>query len=448
LKGTAAAAVVVVVAVLGVLYVDFLADDAYITLAFARSLVQTGTPSLGGEAVHAISSPLWFGLSTVLVAVFGTDLAPLALKAASALGTVASAFLLLALVRRLHDDARLHGLALALLLADAWIGRWSWSGMEASWAVAAVLLGLLLRERGRAVEAAILLATVGVQLRPELGLLAMLLIGEATFRPPEPSVALARRLTFTSAVGVLLLIGWGVLAMHWFGRIDPRTVEAKAGALAPLQSAMQAARVVGAGQGVSLLLLATGGVVAIRRAALPLAWLLALVGFYVVRGYEPLSRYLILGTAALPAYAAAGIDRRWARPAGALAVVIGAVVTLWIAVPASTGDVVRFYRDVVEEIEPGEALATWEIGALGYYGDLRVVDLAGLVLDESLAPWNDRPRRLLRETRPRYCLTRYDIDGLGWTEVLVRDVRGTLAGDRGATSRMVLWELDWTGVPP
>ena len=449
-----AVAIVAVVALLGVLYRDFLADDAFITLAFARTLVETGSPSLGGQSLHAISSPLWFGLSTMLIAVFGTELAPALLKLASAGGTVAAGLLLLLLARRFTSDARLQALAVVLLLADAWLGRWSWSGMEASWAVAAALGGLLFREQRRGLEAAILLGTVGVQLRPELGGLGVLLMAEAVWvdaRSPAaalPSGQFVRRIVQGLAVAVVLYIGWGVAALHWFGTVEPQSASAKAGVLTPLASAIQAAKVIGVGQGLALLLIVAGGKAGLQRAAVPLLWLGVLVGFYAARGYEPLSRYLLLGTVALPAYAVAGLDRRWALPAGAAAIAVGGLVTLRLALPTSSGDMVRFYEDVVDEVPSGSRLATWEIGALGYYGDLELVDFAGLILPSALAEVADRPRALLRRTRPRYTLTRYEIDGLRYREVLAREVRSTRASHGSVTARATLWELDWAGVPP
>ena len=368
----AAAGIIVVVAVLGVLFRDFLADDAFITLAFARSLVETGAPSLGGHNVNALSSPLWFGVSTLLVAGFGPDLAPLALKFASAAGTVAAGVLTFALARRLTDDARLQGLAVVLLLADAWMGRWSWSGMEASWAAAAVVLGLLLREQGKGLEGAILLVVVGVQLRPELGLFGVLLGVEACWRmssapPTDGRLRRIRQAAAPMAVGVVLVIGWGFAALHWFGQVEPQSAAIKAGVLSPPAAAVQALKVIAVGQGVALALLLVRGAETMRRAWVALAWLGLLTAFYVVQGYEPLSRYLLLGLVGVPAYAAAGVDRRWALPAMAGAVILGGAVTMTVTVPTSSGDMVRFYRDVGDEVEPGSRLATWEIGALGYY---------------------------------------------------------------------------------
>jgi hypothetical protein len=444
-KGTAA--VLAALAVLGVLYRDFLADDAYITLAFARHLVQDGAPSLGGEAVYGFSSPLWFALSAVLFAVFGTEGAPVALKLASAAGTGVCAALVFALARRLTDERRLHALAVVLLLADAWIGRWAWSGMEASWAAAAAVFGLLLREQRKGLEGALLLAFVGVQIRPELGLLALLLVVDAALRRERPAQG-GVRLPVVAGLGMALVLGWLVLAQHWFGGVEPRSVVIKAGAWGRGDAAVRALQVICGGQAVALGLLALGGRAALRRAALPLAWLVVLTAFYVVQGYEPLSRYLVVGLACLPAHAASGTAARYVPGGAVAAVAVGLAITLGLLVPASTGDRVRFYRDVVEEIEPDASLATWEIGALGYYGDLALVDLGGLTLNRALLPLVDRPRRLLRETRPRYSLLRYDIDGLRWNQVLSREVRSTRAAARGQPERAVLWELDWADVPP
>ncbi len=454
-------AVVAVVGLLGVLYRDFLADDAYITLAYARNLVEHGAPTLGGSDVHALSSPLWFGLSTVLVSVFGTAAAPVLLKLASALAAVAAGWLGLALVRRLTDDRSLHVAAVVLLLADCWFGRWAWSGMEAPAAAALALGGWVLREDGRAAEAAALLATVGVLVRPELGLCAVVLGIDAILgtrpqsqRRPDGRilhVAAApgtwRRAAIVAAVGALLVVGWAVLAHGWFGTVLPRAGEVKAGAMSVPAAAVHAAGVLVAGPALALVLVALAGPAVWRKHEMVLIWAAGLTGFYVLQGYAPLSRYLLLGAVCLPAYAVVCTPRA-ARTAAICAAIVWGVGTWEVALPSSSGDLVRFYEDVAGELDSDDVLATSEIGALGYHGDVRLLDLGGLVLDDGHLPWFGRPRRLLREARPTHSLHRVDIDGLRYTEVLTRDVRSSRASSGEGVTTVTLWALDWAMVAP
>jgi len=440
---THAGAVLVAVAALAALaflYAPFLADDGYITLAFARAFVEDGVPSIGGNAVHALSSPLWFEVAVLAVALCGAA-APTAMKLAS----LASAALAVGLVGRLavQRGAAPGGVTLAvvLLVVDPWFGRWAFAGMEAPAALAVVAGALLLHEQGRSAWGALLAGSVGVLLRPELALLAVLLAGVAV-RRKEP--VQAGRLALAGALAAAPLVVWAVYADGWFGQVLPRTAEVKAGVLGVGSASVRGALVVLTAQAVAL-----GGLAWKRTGALPVAWLGLLLAFYVVRGHEPQSRYLLVALGVLPAYAAGAAPKEAIRWLALAAVALGVAVTVVRAAPASTGDSVAFYREVATWLDehgaPDDSLATIEIGALGWHADRGLVDLGGLALPPDLAELWPSPRRILRVTRPRYSLQRYDIDGVGWTEVYGRDVTPQVARFGAEQQRWVLWELDWSG---
>ena len=135
---------------------------------------------------------------------------------------------------------------------------------------------------------------------------------------------------------------------------------------------------------------------------LPWAWLIGMPVLYAARGVPVLSRYLVpllpvLGWLAWRSAEAwwmgAGDDRPRRRRATALAAVLAAAVLAQnLAVyarevvphvrtfsPGLERSLVRWGRWFGEHAPREAAIATPDIGAIGYYSGLRVVDLAGLV---------------------------------------------------------------------
>ena len=423
-----------------------------------------------GQPVHAISTPLWFGLAWVIRLL--TDdpaLGLIGLRVASTLSGLLCFVLLLALVR--HHGAGLGAqlLALALVASDPWFGRWLSSGMEATATAAVVLLALLLRSGERDLPrllAPLLVLSVGVLLRPELGILGLLLLGELVLARRQVLARLSpTKIGALSVAATLPVAGWLWLSWRWFGTVIPQTALVKADAMAGPQVALRAAQVALAGQATALVVLAIAALlarrgtspappVAGRRAtvALLLCWPALLVLFYALRGHEPLSRYLLPGTiclAAAAAIVAEQLPRKLIPVAAVAALVLGGGVSALRVSPASSGETVRFYREVAAwmgaHAEPDDAIASWEIGTLALHGEHEVIDLVGLVLPPALVELRGTPE-LLEATRPRFSLHRFDVDGVRYEARLkVTAGRSDVAGGREPVE-LVLWELDWSGV--
>lgn len=465
------------VAVMWLLYPQFMSDDAFITLAFARRFVETGSPALNlGEPVNAVSSPLWFAVDAVawwLTRAGAPDLPLLTARLASAACTVACGGLFIAVARRHVRSRRLRWLAFALLFADPWLGRWTVSGMEASCSVAVVLAALWMRADHRPtvrLASPLLLLSVGFLVRHELVLLGGLLALEQAsgMRDPTARPPAARAVLLVTAA-VALVAGWLLFAHSAFGSMMPHSMAAKQDALTQAQAAVYAAKVFASGQGVALV--AIGAVLVLRRprppGAAPLAgiialWTGALVGFYVVLGYFPLSRYLLANLACLPLVAAALWDggapgsrprRGWLVATGLLAATSWAFITFARARPASSCEMCLWYEDVAAYLDEhaalGDRLATYEIGALAYYSDVYLVDLGGLVLNDTLRPLYRRPRRLFWEARPAWSLApRWQPDE-AMQLVLERSARRGSASEPPTVDTLGLYRVDWSrAVPP
>jgi hypothetical protein len=436
----------------------YVTDDTFIHLQYARHLSEgQGFVFNPGERVYGTTSPLWVLLLANAMALGVDGLA--AAKALGGLATLAAIVLWAALLRRTLASPRLAALATLAWAGHAWMLRWSLSGMETPLAVALVLAGLVAFTASepwgaRARAASLLWALAGLA-RPECGLLLPLwaLLEMARSGP----VAGARRALAGLWPGLLLLAGWAGFALAWFGRAWPNTLAAKAAGGAGLayhleQVARQAA-IVASTDGALALVLAVAAAEALRRGALrgarpspdwlPAAWLAAVPLLYLLRGVPVLSRYLV---PLLPVLAWLGwraLDRALTvRPAGATAAAAGTpgrggLAWLGVAVGALAlvQNLVVWQRVVRPQVEsfsagmrtslmpwgewlaantpPDAVIAAPDIGALGYLGRRRVVDLAGLVTPQMVEPLRKMPQEeaiarfeFARFARPDYVVDR------------------------------------------
>jgi arabinofuranosyltransferase len=454
------------------LYRHFQADDAWIVLTVARNLLAGDGAGINpGEAVHVVSSPAWFGLGLLAQLLDHPDrpLAALAvLRTASLLASVAAITLTFALAKR-HLPLRIAHWAPLLLCFDPWFGRWVVGGLEGPLALSVALAALWLRGDSRPVARLLAPALVlgpGLLVRPELALLGVILAIDLAWREPGVLRAVPRnRLVAWAGLLALPVAAWAAFAVIVWGEPLPQTGLVKRHALTVPAATLRALEVVVTSQFVALAALIHGALSDRGRprptepppppTGVVLAWLVALVLFYVLQGYAPLSRYLLPATGCLPIVGLAAAARwfagpmsdRWLQVVTIPATVIWSVLTLVVLAPASRGETVEAYREIAawmaDHTDEEARLATWEIGALAWFGERDLVDLGGLALPEELLELKDRPRALLRATRPEYSLLRYEIEGVSWEPVLTFDVHSSAAADPDPDQELVLWRLTW-----
>ncbi|MEZ4649962.1 MAG: hypothetical protein R3E97_14465 [Candidatus Eisenbacteria bacterium] len=219
----------------------YVTDDTFIHLQFARNLAQGhGFAFEAGRQVYGFTSPLW-----VILLGAADALGLPGLGTARALGlvfTVASIAGVRALAREWMSDGRFVWTATIAWAFDAWLLRWTYSGMETSLAVAAVVWAFVLLARARAGRGSTFAALAGAALvgvvRPE-GLALVFLVwadltffavgGAAAFSDRTP--AARRPLLRTALLGwvpVFAVLGpWLVFAWVTFGQVLPSTIAAK-----------------------------------------------------------------------------------------------------------------------------------------------------------------------------------------------------------------------------
>ncbi len=419
--------------------VEFLVDDAFISLRFARNWVELGTPVFnsfelgpGGQPVEGFSNLLWTALLAVLYwagAPFPEFLAPLQLALAMGVLIVQLRFVTTELrLGRAGEFA-----SVALLATSAPFVAWTSGGMETTLftlLLISYLVGLLRRELRRPSDLAWLALTAAAvcSVRVEgilwvLGIAAAVVAAESLFSGEGPRALQRHRQRFlwiavaaASAMGAQLL--W---RQATFGQWLPNTVAAKTGG---------GAEVMGRG----LRQVATWGLVALTplaamaltlpalrhptaraRVAAGASLFLALgfVAYNVMVGgdWMPFFRFLAPCTPALALLAAVGIDRvpRSAGVALALGLAVAQPLPLFDlhVAPEGLRSALRFrafkggYRseaqrvDVARENEgnftllgkalatetqPGEVLAFGPIGSPGWFAPtLDFVDRNGLV---------------------------------------------------------------------
>ena len=394
----------------------YLTDDTFIHLQYARNVAAGhGLVFNLGERVYGCTSPLWVALLADAMSL-GFD----GLTAARALGvaaTLASIGLFLQLMRRTVRTPSLRAAATLAWAGNAWMVRWSTSGMETPLAVALTLAGFVAFTEGeqwgsRPMRTGALWALAALA-RPEAVLLLLLwgvfLLIEADNRDG------LRRLVFGTLAPVCVYGGWLLFARLYFGTFWPQTLVAKAaggvGLAYHAENLWRQVRIVGATDGllaaVLLLALVFGGrrmwpgVIPAQR-LVPWAWVLALPALFSARGVPVLSRYLLPVLPVLGWLAWRAAERWWVgedpgparrRLAAVLATTLAALVLAQNLVvyrsrvlphvqsfsPALERSLVAWGRWFDRHTAADAVIATPDIGAIGYYGQRRIVDLAGLI---------------------------------------------------------------------
>ncbi len=425
-------------------YLGFPLDDAWIHQTYARNLATRGEFAfVPGQPSAGSTSPLWSGL---LAAGYGLGLEPRAWAyALGALSLSAAAGLAYRLVRHLWPERPGAALFAAGAVALEWHLAWaSVSGMETGLFAALALAVFALPVE----QAAWLggLAGVSVVVRPDgLTLLPFLLARIWLAGPARGRRLLAAGLAFALIFALYLAFNVAVGGAIW-----PNTFFAKQAEYAAVRQAPLLARLFwlcdsGTGRcepGIAVLpllgaqFLLAPGLAAVGGAALrarrwepllPLAWAAAFVAAYVIRlpATYQYGRYVmpvipvlvavgVPGLAGLLRLNAAGfwprvLSRTWAA----------ALAALWLAFWGQGAAV--YQRDVrVIETEmvaaarwvrantPAEAvIAAHDIGALGYFGERRLLDLAGLVSPEVIPFIRDEARLAawLTESGADYLMT-------------------------------------------
>ena len=394
----------------------YLTDDTFIHLQDARNLAEgRGYVFNPGERVYGSTSPLWVALIADGIAL-GLDGLWTA-RALGALATLGSVVLFMQLMRRTLRLPELRCLATIVWAAHPWMIRWSLSGMETPLAVALVLAGFVAFTEGkqwgsRPVRTGALWSLAALT-RPEA--VFLLLLWFVFLVIDTDSREGVRRLIAGLLPPALIYGGWLLVARLYFGTFWPNTLSAKvAGGVGweyVFDTLARQVKIVGASDavlgGALIAALAFGGARMWpsrpqAQRLLPWVWVFAVPVLYVMRGVPVLSRYLLPLLPVLAWLSWRSVERWWAgedptpdlrRGAAVLGIALATLALvqgLLLYSNAVLPQVRSFSAGLRQSLvpwgewfqahtRPGDTIAAPDIGALGYYGRRRVLDLAGLV---------------------------------------------------------------------
>jgi arabinofuranosyltransferase len=382
--------------VLMVWNLNLVMDDLFITLRYAKNLADGhGLVFNIGERVEGYTCFLWVVILAGL-ARLGVDIE----SASRALSAAAGALILplaYASARRLKVSPWIALTAPAMLAAMPAYACWASSGMEALpvACLLAVALWLYVGDHSSLIVPAVL--ALAIMTRPDAAVIAAVIGAERFFY-------WRGRAEFWRWTGVFLMVfgPYYVWRCSYYGYPLPNTFYAKVGTtcdqlergFAYLRdfSKEGGAPVVGSAL-IGAVLARTRTVVTLLIAgALFCAYVVAVGGdaFGLARFFAPvLPLFAVL--------AAVGFERllggsRWSRVAGAVVAataLIAFACDAWRDLPAAHARGAEYtalvnYQKMVagwlrNNLRPGEAVATCGIEVVGYYGNVRVIDMLGLV---------------------------------------------------------------------
>ena len=417
--------------------VGFPLDDAWIHQTYARNLGLRGEFAfIPGQPSAGSTSLLW----TALLAIgYVLRLEPHVW--AYTLGVLLlglNAWLVYRLVRRWWPASSAAALAAGLLVTLEWHLVWSaGSGMETLLYAAGALAIFVLDWPAQAGLAG-LVAGLAVLTRPDgLSLLPFLAVRAWLAGPPDWRAAVRASLGFGLLFGPYLLFNVSLSGTPW-----PNTFYAKQAEYAVLREQPLLSRLAEIGSlpfiGVLALLMPAiliGGWQALRQRQweklLALGWVVGVIGTYALRlpvTYQH-GRYLMPVIPLLVALGAGGLaqiirprsgqllarvfSRAWLAAAVLLALVfwLRGALAYGTDVQIIETEMVATARWVAGNTPPDALIAAHDIGALGYFGGRRVLDMAGLVSPEvipfirdeaQLSAWLDRSGANDLETFPSW----------------------------------------------
>jgi hypothetical protein len=387
------------------LLTGYLADDAFITFRYAVNFGSgNGFVYNVGEHVLGTTTPLFAFILTVL------SIARIEPPTGALIVSFLSAGLTTVLIYRMAQSIRF--LRLAFVPALCYI-LWprsiaaDCSGMETAFFTFLIAASFYYQRRHQAVYA-LGAATLATLTRPEGLILLGLLVAYNLYKEKEKWLQYL-------AVPSVILLPWIIIAGFYFGSPVPNSLFAKEalyGRIGGMTVWEKASSVVGWNSPLGILLipiLVIGARWLWKKqlfGALELIWLAAMFAFYIFVPARLFFWYvapiypvllLFIGAIFVQAYENAlwlGEKRVWAG--GVLAVVITIVLVSYDYKPIAYFRTAQRTQDVVhreigeylfEHANPDDIVAAEDIGYIGYYSKLRIIDRDGLVSPEVL-PYN------------------------------------------------------------
>jgi hypothetical protein len=300
------------------LHFRYTPDDTYVYLQYGRSIAQGGGFSFNdGVPSYGVTAPLWAAL---IAAGTSVDLDPyivaktldIVFASLAVIAVYAFAFILI-------RDPVYALVAACIFSFDAWMLRWSGSGMESSLAVLLMMLTLWYGYR-KEYFASALVAGLLTLVRPEGALLFLAILLDVILNGRDRRY-LGRTIAGTSVLYGIIVGLWILFSLYHFGSVLPNAFRARVAANGQFGGNVQVVwsmmQVVGTTQLLAALLLVVGIVAAtkrigwrgIREDVFPLAWIFLVLVLYAAMGLQVGSRSLLPLLPVIVVYGAWGVKR-------------------------------------------------------------------------------------------------------------------------------------------
>ena len=389
-------------------------DDAWIHQTYARNLGEMGEWSfIPGQSSAGSTSPLWSAL--IAIGYFLEVPYKWWTYGIGVIALIATAWLAVDWFRTKHRSPGLWPVGLAALLLLEWHLVWAaLSGMETILlAFLSVLFFWVLAQETLNFFGVGVLIGVGIWIRPDaLTLLlpaAWIILNMHSGKPRQIGIALLQVIAgVTGPFLIYLYMNWTVAGSVWPSTFYAKQVEYSVLRQSPfIYRYFGQVRAIAAG---ALFIVFPGILLSVVQAVTsrswerlaPIIWAGAYLGAYAIRlpaTYQH-GRYAIPTIPILLAVGCEGIwiwhsqnggvrIKRFLRHVWVLSLAAVVVLFWWQGSHAYAQDVaiietemVKASRWVAENTESGSSIAAHDIGALGYFGDRIIIDLAGLVTPE------------------------------------------------------------------
>ena len=459
------------------LYPEFMSDDAFIHIGFAKDIASGVGFSFAGNHTYGSTSPLW-SILVALVSKSGLDLI-ISARALSALFSILSILLLFKVLK----DKLSVSLALSFIFLfafNSYFLRWAFTGMEstASCFFSLIMYIVFIREKENNSKAcAYLLLGFAPLLRPEFYLflfifaIALFYLKKAKF-PIYKFIVLA-----------IPIVIWNVFAYFYFGSIIPTTFLAKANYSFPtfeLENVVRTAKLILSGNGIEILsIIALVILYFIKRKVIKLnkdlkieiALLIVLFCsfyfYYLAKNVIILSRYaLILSPLILILLAdiLSILINKYSQNIVKINKTVFALILLSFAINMAftfkyvKPDADRFvsgfqreYSKIAEIIksrrESGASIAISDVGIVGAFSGAKIYDFCGLVDKDRFNFKNSR--EYFFNKKPNYFLTRGEISlsDLDSSNVSFNKIYETTIPNLGITKNekylVELYKVEW-----
>lgn len=410
-KGSSLAGMIIAVVLLLIMQIplsDYVVDDAFIHLTFARNIAGGHGFAFNPDVpTYGITAPLW----TLLLALLSTVFTPgqIMVKTLSILFGV----LTIPAFRRLASTIGLpNRTAIIITFAwavNVWLVRWTASGMEATLALLLLILAFDAQLEDRYISG--LWLGLAILCRPEAAVLIVIFSLDRWW-----NYDFIRALKLTG-ITIATIIPWHLYALITFGTLLPNPARVKAGFSLTsfpdlLYGLKRACFIIGGAHFIELLII-LGFIILfilhrlklnsreIRVSSLFIIWLSFSAIIYLVQGVFVTSRYLLVGLPPVILLAFMLLEsegnqfRSMYRIKGRFILVSAMIVlqlflTWKVTLPhvesfkptiASLKKIAKILND---ETPSESSVAVGDVGIIGFYGGRYLIDLEGLVTHEMI----------------------------------------------------------------